>query len=134
MQEALLVKTILKYYLSGSKRTWILQSLYSFLLLYFTNSPSLRPLRGPRRRQLWTEVAPPAVFRRVQTLRPHSPSDAPRGFLGHTRRHQSPSYPKSHMGRSGAMVLWKTKNRTKARGGRREGTRKGEGQIGGAMK
>lgn len=52
-------------------------------------------------------------------------SDTPQGAPGPQPTPLRPSYPRSHMGRSWAMVLWKIKKRTKTRGGRGEGTREG---------
>lgn len=52
-------------------------------------------------------------------------SDTPQGAPGPQPTPLRLSYPRSHMGRSRAMVLWKIKKRTKTRGGQGEGTREG---------
>lgn len=122
VQDARLVRTTSKYYFPSSGRTWILHGFYGFSVTVLQELAISSYCKGPT-----TEGAPdPGALHQLcsgvsRPRDPHRPSDAPRGLPGHSRRRRAPSYPRSHMGRSRAMVLWKTKKRTKARGWSRRG-------------
>lgn len=88
-----------------------------FLLLYFTNSPSLRPVRGP----CGPRGPPPAVLRSVQIPTPHSP----RGLPDHSRcRRVRPTRGRTWAA-PGQWFFGRLRRGPRQEGGRGEGTREG---------